>query len=64
MIALDTTVHIGEALSIIGVGLAALRKLDRILSILQDFPPHKHINGKIVYPKDYAPGVIQELGLS
>lgn len=64
MIGLDPSIHIGEALTILGVGWKIVTKLTRIASLLEDFPPHRHVNGKIVYPKDYSPGVIQQLGLT
>ena len=58
---LDLTIHAAEALTILGVGIAALRKLDRILSILEDYPPHRHVNGKVIYPKNYEPSPVGRL---
>lgn len=35
--------------------------INRILNVLKDFPPHRHIgtNGDIVYPVGMEPGVVQ-----
>lgn len=28
----------------------------RISSLMRDYPPHLHVNGKIIYPPDRQPG--------
>jgi hypothetical protein len=33
----------------------------RFISIQKDYPPHRHVNGKILYPKDYAPQEAQSM---
>ena len=40
---------------LIAVGLALLRKLSRLLDVMEDFPPHRHHNGQVLYPKHYSP---------
>lgn len=40
---------------IFGVAWPMLQSANRLKSILQDFPPHRHINGKILYPVGYTP---------
>jgi len=56
---LDQLSHIGEALTILVVGWRVVAKMNRLISIFEDFPPHRHANGTIVYPKGFAP---EELG--
>ena len=53
----------------IGVILFALyvlyrvnKRLDREESLRMDYPPHRHINGKVIYPKDYEPSAVERLG--
>ena len=31
------------------------QRLDRDETLRADYPPHRHINGTIVYPKEYGP---------
>lgn len=35
--------------------------IKRVESILQDFPPHRHIGSEISYPKGYEPPVVESL---
>ena len=37
------------------IGRRVLRHLDRDESLKADYPPHRHVNGFISYPKDYTP---------
>ena len=47
----------GAELFILAFGVAApiIWSALRIRSILQDFPPHRHIGSRILYPKGYEP---------
>jgi len=57
----DLTFHTAELLTIMtGCGIRDPRR-NRVFSVLKDFPPHRHINGSIVYPEGYEPTVIQHL---
>jgi hypothetical protein len=38
-----------------------VKLVDRLESVLGDYPPHRHVNGAIVYPHDYAPPEQEEL---
>jgi hypothetical protein len=38
-----------------------IRAANRVFTVLKDFPPHRHINGSIVYPEGYEPTVVQHL---
>ena len=58
---LDLAVHAVEALSIIGVGLGGLRKLNHLIGLFNDFPPHRHINGFVLYPEGYEPPSPQKM---
>jgi hypothetical protein len=57
----DQLGHIGEALTIIGVGWAVISKINRLISIFEDFPPHRHVNGTVLYPKGFAPETLDHL---
>ena len=43
------------AVMLFGVALPMIWGVVRITSLLKDFPPHRHLNGKIVYPAGYQP---------
>lgn len=48
--------HGAEVLILLfGVAYPMVRSSQRLRQILSDFPPHRHINGKILFPKGYAP---------
>jgi len=57
---LDTLAHIGEALTIVAVSWKINRGFNRILDALESFPPHRHINGHITYPKGFSPPVQED----
>ena len=54
----DNILHIIE---IIFIGAPIWWGVFRLASILKDFPPHRHDNGNILYPKGYEPSAIQTL---
>lgn len=60
---LDLLIHLIEALGVIGTGLGfgwgILRKLTRIVDALEEYPPHRHSNGRILYPKHFSPGMVE-----
>lgn len=58
---LDLAVHAVEALSILGVGLGGLKKLNHLIDLFKDFPPHRHINGFVLYPEGYEPPSPQKM---
>lgn len=47
--------HLGEMIVMIVFGSPCVWGILRIVSLLRDFPPHRHFNGKIMYPKGYEP---------
>jgi hypothetical protein len=64
MITLDNTIHISEAIAIVGGLWKINRSFVRFLDIMKDFPPHRHVNGKIMYPKGFNPGMVEGNGSS
>jgi hypothetical protein len=44
---------------ILGVALPAMRSASYLKGVLKNFPPHRHINGSIIYPAEYAPTDIE-----
>ena len=39
----------------------AVRVANRILDVLKDFPPHRHVGLGIIYPEGYTPPPIEKL---
>ena len=37
------------------------RALGKFEGVLKNFPPHRHVNGTILYPDEYEPTVVQPL---
>ena len=48
---------------VIGGAALAVKKFDRLLNVLGDYPPHRHINGKISYPHGYEPPLVESMDL-
>lgn len=51
----DLTIHLAELLIMAGVAWRVIRAANRIESVLKDFPPHRHINGNVIYPVGFEP---------
>ena len=47
--------HFTVWVTLLGLGLTMLRKIGRLEQIFQDFPPHRHDNGNIVFPRGMKP---------
>lgn len=60
---IEILIHSGIGAAVIvvvlGVGGKITAKLDRLLNVSIDFPPHRHVNGNISYPKGYEPPEIE-----
>lgn len=41
----------------------AVRALNRWYDVLTEYPPHKHVNGHILYPTKLAPGKMEKTTL-
>ena len=50
-------VESGAAGIILKIGIQMLRKLDRFLMLMKEYPPHRHVPGIIepIYPKGLNP---------
>lgn len=46
---------------IVGIAVPALKASARLSSLMKDFPPHRHTDGKIIYPTGMVPTKIEEL---
>lgn len=57
----DLLFHAGNLAVVLGIGWKVNRVANRILDVLADFPPHRHVNGKISYPKGYEPAAVETL---
>ncbi|HLW51288.1 MAG TPA: hypothetical protein VKW06_00465 [Candidatus Angelobacter sp.] len=47
--------------AVIVAAYKVMKLADRLIGILRDFPPHRHVNGHIIYPDGYEPTAIEEL---
>jgi len=63
MFNVDLTIHIGEFLTLCYVAYRVVKALSRVESLLRDFPPHRHVNGSVIYPEGFEPTAVQKLGL-
>jgi hypothetical protein len=57
-----TTVLAGIAAFVNAIATMGIWKIVRFVNLQKDFPPHRHINGNVLYPKDYAPEKAQAMG--
>jgi hypothetical protein len=57
MIDLHLGIQLAELLVVVGAVAKILAYLSRIKEALTDFPPHRHVDGSILYPKGFEPGV-------
>lgn len=57
----DLTFHVADLVLIAGGAFGALRYLGRLVSLFEDFPPHRHDADRILYPKGFAPGRVERL---
>lgn len=56
----DIWFHVVElGIMAFGVALPILWGVSRLASLLKDFPPHRHLNGSIIYPRGYEPTEIE-----
>lgn len=57
---IDYLIHSGELGVFLLVAWHVIRRINRDETLKQDFPPHRHVNGKIIYPHEYEPGVVEQ----
>lgn len=53
MVNFDPTINLSTLLQL--PILAGVFYVVRFIVIQKDFPPHRHINGHVLYPKGYTP---------
>lgn len=53
---------VGFAITIVTNQLSQSRTRGEFRSIMRNFPPHKHVNGKILYPAEFPPPEIEGNG--
>jgi hypothetical protein len=59
----DYLFHSGTLGIFILVAWQVTRRLNRDESLKRDYPPHRHVNGsRIMYPEEYQPSKIENLG--
>lgn len=58
---LENLYHLSEALAVIFACLKAVRVFNRHENLYKDFPPHRHVNGKILYPRGFSPQKLEDL---
>jgi hypothetical protein len=54
----DTLLHL---LEIVVLGTPLWWGGIRLVNVLREYPPHRHVNGKIEYPKGMEPPVVRPL---
>lgn len=47
-----------------GVAWRVIKRLNREETLHSDFPPHRHVNGTILYPREYEPGHIDHVHIN
>lgn len=56
---LDWSVSVWQVCTAIWVVIifffGVMRKLDRIIAMLNEFPPHRHVGDQTIYPKGMRP---------
>jgi len=57
----DLSFHAAQLLVLAGVGWRVVVAVNRLAGVLKDFPPHRHINGSVVYPDGFVPTAVQKL---
>lgn len=59
--ALDWLMHGGQTGACLAIAYFAIKRINRDESLKKDYPPHRHFNGSILYPKEYPPSKIEHL---
>lgn len=57
----DLQFHVAELLVIATAAWRVVMAANRITNMLKDYPPHRHENGLVSYPKGYEPPLTQRL---
>lgn len=54
----DGTITVGDILMILSFAVAFLAfygRINKLFTIIQEYPPHKHVGNEIVYPHGMSP---------
>lgn len=57
----DIWFHSGELLTLVIAGMRVIRAANRVLDVMKDFPPHRHVNGHVIYPEGFPPAAVEQL---
>lgn len=61
----ELSINLGAVITGAVVVASYLRRINEQLTAirkaLEEYPPHRHINGRILYPKDFQPGETEQL---
>jgi hypothetical protein len=49
----------GDSVVLIVVAARVMHVANRIMSVLKDFPPHRHEGKMILFPNGYGPAAVQ-----
>lgn len=49
------------AITVVVTSIRTGRIIGRLEGMFKDFPPHRHINGHIVYPDGFVPSSIEDM---
>lgn len=60
---LDHLWHFAELIPLIVVCWRMFHAANRLMDVLKDYPPHLHVNGKVIYPKGFEPGKVARLDM-
>lgn len=53
--------HASELATLLAMAFKVIRAANRIMDVMRDFPPHRHINGHVIYPEGYEPTRVEQL---
>jgi len=61
MPSIEVIAHGVETVTFLWAALKGFRVMDRFYTLFKDYPPHRHINGKILFPSGYEPPSVEKL---
>lgn len=56
---LDHITHVTEFVAVLLACWRMVRAANRIVDVLKDFPPHRHVGSRILYPKGFEPALME-----
>jgi hypothetical protein len=48
-------------ITVLGLAARVIVRLERDASLRRDYPPHRHVGGRLLYPKEYEPSSVERL---